>query len=40
VLDRLGFAGVYGVAAAVSALALAPLAATRAAERSAVAVDV
>jgi predicted MFS family arabinose efflux permease len=40
VLDRLGFAGLYGVAAAVSALALVPLAATRAAERSAVAADV
>jgi predicted MFS family arabinose efflux permease len=40
VLDRLGFAGLYGVAAAVSALALVPLAATRVAERSAVAADV
>jgi MFS family permease len=40
VLDRLGFAGLYGVAAAVSALALLPLAATRAAERSALAADV
>jgi MFS family permease len=39
-LDRLGFAGLYGVAAAVSALALVPLAVTRAAERSAVAADV
>jgi predicted MFS family arabinose efflux permease len=40
VLDRLGFAGLYGVAAAVSALALVPLAATRAAKRPAVAADV
>jgi predicted MFS family arabinose efflux permease len=39
-LDRLGFAGLYGVAAAVSALALVPLAMARAAERSAVAADV
>jgi predicted MFS family arabinose efflux permease len=40
VLDRLGFAGLYGVAAAVSALALVPLVLTRAAERPVVAADV
>jgi predicted MFS family arabinose efflux permease len=40
VLDRVGFAGLYGVAAAVSALALVPLAMTRADERSAVAAEV
>ena len=40
VLDRLGFAGLYGVAAAVSALALVPLALTRPADRPAVAADV
>jgi len=35
VLDLVGFAGLYGVAAAVSALALVPLALTRASERAA-----
>jgi MFS family permease len=35
VLDQLGFAGLYGVAAGVSALALAPLAMTRAGQRAA-----
>jgi predicted MFS family arabinose efflux permease len=35
VLDLVGFAGLYGVAAAVSALALVPLAMTRAGERAA-----
>jgi predicted MFS family arabinose efflux permease len=40
VLDRLGFAGLYGVAAAVSALALVPLALTRPVDRPVVAADV
>jgi predicted MFS family arabinose efflux permease len=40
VLDRLGFAGLYGVAAAVSALALVPLALAWTAEREAALADV
>jgi predicted MFS family arabinose efflux permease len=40
VLDRLGFAGLYGVAAAVSALALVPLALAWSAEREAALADV
>ena len=40
VLDRLGFAGLYGVAAGVSALALVPLAIAWAAEREAALADV
>jgi MFS family permease len=40
VLDRLGFAGLYGVAAGVSALALVPLALAWTAERAAALADV